>query len=470
MDNKYDEFFNAVCSILDGCEDLVCREVGENGARFSVIFIKGITSRDFISESILRPMMRIDIKRFDGDFSAFIESPSLMSADNPSSAAGAIVRGEVLIIAESANGFYQTLTSAQHTHGRSIGEPESDVTVRGPKAGFVEDAETNMALLRKYIRSPALKFRSFTVGSVSQTKVVLAHVDGRADNILVERISRRIQRLEANVITDSANISMLLSGNKNPPLPSCGSTEKVDKAAAKLMSGRIAIIVDGSPFVLTLPYVFIEGLQSTDDYLHTPYYATFIRLLRLTAFVAAIFAPAVLCAFINHYGDEMPQGIYGVIVDSRTDIPLSFFWEITVILLLFEILREVGVRMPRTVGDAVGIVGSIILGNTAVEAGIVSSIGVITVAFSAVCAFITPAYMYVIVISRFLVLFLSEIMGVYGLALSALLFLIALFRKKSFGVSYMSPLFPFDRQGMLDFILCWPKRTLGRIEDLKPKK
>lgn len=470
MNTCYDNFFGTVSSVLTNCEDMICREVGIRGERFAIIFIKGITSRDFIAESILRPMLRIDRKCFDGNFSVLIECPSLSPADDPNDAAAAIARGEVLIIAESEKGFFATMTNAQHTHGRNIGEPESDVTVRGPKAGFVEDAETNMALLRKYIRSPALKFKSFTVGKVSKTKLIMSYVDQRADNALVDRISQLINKIDANVITDSANLTMLLGGNKNQPLPTCGSTEKVDKAASKLMSGRIALIVDGSPFVLTIPYVFIEGLQSTDDYLHTPYYATFIRLLRLVAFVSAIFAPAVLCTFINHYGNEMPQGIYGVIVDSRSDIPLSFFWEIVVILLLFEILREVGVRMPRTVGDAVGIVGSIILGNTAVEAGIVSSIGVITVAFSAVCAFITPAYMYVIVIARLFVLFLSEIFGVYGLVLSALLFLVALFRKKSFGVSYMTPLYPFDKKGMLDFVFCWPKRALGRIEIFGNKK
>jgi spore germination protein KA len=217
-------------------------------------------------------------------------------------------------------------------------------------------------------------------------------------------------------------------------LPNCGSTEKVDKAASKLMSGRIAIIVDGSPFVLTLPFLFAESLQASDDYLHTPYYATFIRFLRIIAFAAAIFAPAVLCAAVSYSYSEMPEELLGIIADSRRDIPLSFFWEITAVLFLFEILREVGVRMPRTVGDAVGIVGSIILGNTAVEAGIVSSVGVITVAFSAVCAFITPSYMYVIVLARFLSLLLAEIFGIYGIGIAVAVLLLALCGKNSFGV------------------------------------
>ena len=465
MDNQYDNFFNDVSNAFNNCEDFVCRESGSIGARFALLFIKGITSRDYISERILRPMMLTDTKTFDGDFGRLIESPSLMTPETAISAANSIAKGEVLVIAESDNGFFATLVNAQFTHGRSIEEPSSDVTIRGPKAGFVEDAEINMSLLRKYIRTPSLKFRRFTVGNVSETKVMLVYVSGRADDKLVDEISDRIGKLKANVITDSANLTMLLDGRKTSIFPNCGSTEKVDKLASKLMAGRVGIIVDGSPFVLTLPFLFIEGLQASDDYLHTPYYATFIRVLRLFAFVCAIFSPAVLCAVVNYYHDDIPTEFYGIIAESRENIPLSFFWEIAAILLLFELLREVGVRMPRTVGDAVGIVGSIILGNTAVEAGLVSSVGVITVAFSAVCAFITPAYMYVIVLARLIALLLAETLGIYGLIISAVALFLMLCAKKSFGVPYMSPLIPFDREGMRDFIFCFPKKVLGKKEE-----
>jgi spore germination protein KA len=309
-----------------------------------------------------------------------------------------------------------------------------------------------------------MKFVRFQVGDVSQTKVIVAYVSGRATDMLINDIKRRIADLKATAITDSGNVAMLLDGNKSRFLLTCGSTEKVDKLASKLMAGRVAIIVDGSPFVLTIPFLFAECLQSADDYLHTPYYATFIRVLRLIAFVSAIFAPAVLCALVSYDYAKMPPQLYGIIAQSRKDIPLSFFGEVVVILLLFEILREVGVRMPRSVGDAVGIVGSIILGNTAVEAGIVSSVGVITVAFSAVCAFITPAYMYVIVIARIVSLLLAELFGIYGLGLSATVLMLMICAKNSFGTPYLFPLSPFDKKGMQDFVFSCPKKVLGRKE------
>ena len=252
-------------------------------------------------------------------------------------------------------------------------------------------------------------------------------------------------------------------------MPTCGSSEKVDKVASKLMAGRIAIIVDGSPFVLTLPYLFIEGLQSAEDYLHTPYYATFIRALRLFAMLSAIFAPAILCAAVNYNPNLMPAEFYGIIKESRKEIPISFFWEIIAIFLLFEVLRVVGVRMPRTVGDAVGIVGSVILGNTAVEAGIVSSVGVITVAFSAVCAFITPAFMYVIVLARVAVLIAAELFGIWGLIASAVALLLMICFKKSFGAPYFYPIIPFNAKAFCDTVICNPKKTLGRKEKLNKK-
>ncbi len=449
------------------CDDIILRESGQVCARFALIFLKGITMRDFVSEMVIRPILHTDMKSFNGDFGAFIECPSLKTPKSIGDAAESVAKGEVLILAESQSGFFQTLVNAEQTPSRAITEPNSDVTLRGPRAGFVEDAETNMALLRKYIRTPNLKFRRFTVGSVSCTKVVLAYVSGRADEKLLDDIASRIENMQASVITDSANIQMLLEGSKNPVLPSCGSTEKVDKLASKLMAGRIGIIVDGSPYVLTAPFVFIESIQAADDYLHTPYYATFIRILRTFAFIAAIFAPAILCAAIKYNYKSMPQEFYGIIAESRKDIPLSFFWEIAAVLLLFEILREVGVRMPRTVGDAVGIVGSIILGNTAVEAGIVSSVGVITVAFAAVCSFITPAYMYVIVLARLGILILAELFGVFGIGLGACILLLLMCGKESFSVPYMSPLSPLDKAGMQDFIFSWPKKTLGRKERFK---
>ena len=464
------EYINAIEQILKNCEDLIVYRGDFDNASVAIIFMRGITSRDYIAERILKPLKRGDLDNFNGSFCDILESPFLSESVSPEIDASSIVKGDALVLIEREGTLYKSLANAATMPSRAVTEPTSDITIRGPKAGFIEDAETNISLLRRYIRTSRFKTERFCIGDISQTKVFLCYLDDRADAETVDTIRKRLSGIKASVITDSTNIQQLLDGRKNAVLPSCGSSEKVDKVASKLMSGRIAIIVDGSPFVLTLPFLFIEGLQSADDYLHTPYYATFIRLLRCIAFLASIFAPGILCAVINHNQGILPYEFFGLITESRRDIPLSFFWEIFAILMLFEILREVGVRMPRTVGDAVGIVGSIILGNTAVEAGIVSSIGVITVAFSAVCAFITPAYMYFILIARIIALVMAEILGVVGIILTAVTLFLMICLKRSFSFYYLQPIIPFSSRGMLDFVLCCPKRTLGRREVLKKKK
>ena len=466
MINDFNLFRDSIIQTFSDCDDFICRQGGKENSRFAMISFKGITSRDYVSDMLLRPLLNTDLKNFDGNFSNIIVNPSLIPISDANEAANMIIRGNVLILIESELGFFKIIANAEISTGRTVQEPGSDITIRGPKAGFVEDAEKNIAMLRRYIRTPSLKLLKFVVGDISQTNVFIAYIDDRVDKKLVEAVSTKLTNAKANVITDSTNIAMILDEGKGKSslLPNCGSSEKVDKVASKLMAGRVAIIVDGSPFVLTLPFLFIEGLQAADDYLHTPFYATFIRLLRFISFISAIFAPAILCAVINSNPEIMPNELYGLISESRRDIPVSFFWEIVVVLTLFETLREVGVRMPRTVGDAVGIVGSIILGNTAVEAGLVSSVGVITVAFSAVCAFITPAYMYVIVLSRIVVLIIAELFGVVGLVSSVIVLFLLLCLKKSFGVPYMTPLIPFDAKGMQDTLLCLPKKILGRNE------
>ena len=466
LENRFDSRLSELEETFCGCSDFTVRAGAARGGRYAVIYIKGIVSRDYISYSVIKPVNASGPAALCETPAGVLGAASFSVPALPQDSASALVSGSAVLLCESGNRFCELIINAQEAPSRGISEPSSDVTVRGPKAGFTEDGESNLAQLRRYIRTPLFRSREFTAGSVSHTKIIMCHVEGRASKSAVDLLAARIEGLNASVVADSADLALLLNGSRDRLLPACGVTEKVNKAASKLMAGRIALIVDGSPFVLTLPFVFAESLQSSDDYLHTPYYATFIRLLRLTAFLASVFAPGILCALVTFERDLLPQEIYGMIDKSRENVPEPFFAEILIVLLLFELLREVGVRMPRPVGDAVGIVGSIILGNTAVDAGIVSSVGVITVAFAAVCAFITPAYMYVIVLFRIAVLVLARLFGLYGLGLSAALLAALLCTRKSFGVPYLFPFSPYDPAGMQDFVFAWPKKTLGRRENL----
>jgi spore germination protein KA len=243
-----------------------------------------------------------------------------------------------------------------------------------------------------------------------------------------------------------------------------GSTEKVDKAASKLLSGRIGIICDGSPYVLTAPYYFIEGFQSAEDYLKTPWYSSFLRLVRFFAFALNIYFPAVFISLIYHHSEAVPKKLLDFIHSLEENSAISMFWEMLLMLVLFELIREVGIRMPRSVGDAAGLVGSLILGDAAVEAGISSITIIVIVAVSAVSAYITPAFSSPAVILRFVMLFSGFFAGLYGVLAVSVIWIFCLFRKKVFGSSYMYPLYPLNLSGLLDYIVVIPKKVLGRKE------
>ncbi|MDD4163735.1 MAG: spore germination protein [Eubacteriales bacterium] len=466
--NSIQELCGYITQVFSKCDDFLERRINSENSSVYICYFKGITQRDYISEKIIKPMLEnlTALDNFNGNFETLLQCATLKYPPDSSSVSESLLRGEVLIAIEKPGEkkLYTVLANAQFTIGRSINEPTSDVTIKGPKAGFVEDAETNVTELRRYIRSTSFKFISLNLGDVSGTKILLGYIEGRADQKVVDELKNKIESASATGIVDSGNIEMITDTRKVPIFPIMGSSEKVDKVASKLLSGRVAVIVDGSPFVLTAPYVFAESIQSSEDYLRSPYYATFIRTLRFLALITALYLPALLITIITSHNELLPEVMVKTIEEMRADMPFSLFWEVVIVLLIFEMLREVGVRMPRAAGDAIGIVGSLILGDAAVQAGIASPVVIIAVAMAAVCAFIVPTYMYSTVILRFVFSFIANTLGFYGLILATLMVLYIMSTTNSYGSSYMSPIAPFDKAGMEDFIYAEPRKTLGRKE------
>lgn len=409
------------------CDDFVSSKAGV----CEILYIKSLCDRDYIAKQITEPLLYGH---------AHLPVASQNEIEDVDKACDALVRGNVLV-------FYDSKTlciPAPHEEKRSVSEAQSDVTVKGPKAAFTEDADTNIALIRRYIRSDKLKFIACDIGSQTHTKVFLCYVEGRADQKVTKALHKKLTEISPTVIVDSGALAPLLTGRTGYPFFSLlGSSEKVDKVASKLISGRVAIICDGSPFVLTAPYVFAESLQSAEDYLRSTWYATFVRILRMAALLVSFLLPAAyLC--VKSGGDSLG--------------------DVLTTLLIFECLREVGVRMPRTVGDAVGIVGSLIIGDAAVKAGIITDESIIVMALSAVCAFIVPAYMYSVTLLRIMFVLVAAAFGTKGVALGFSLLLGLMCGIKSFGSPYMSPLAPIDLKGLMDFIITVPSKVLGRKE------
>jgi spore germination protein KA len=287
-------------------------------------------------------------------------------------------------------------------------------------------------------------------------------MEGIATESLVAEVSQRISSIATDAVLDSGYIEMFIQDGYLPFYPTVGNSERPDKVAAKLLEGRVAIIADGSPVVLTVPYLFCEALQVSEDYTKSPWYATFIRLLRFFAYLTALYLPALFVALFVRHENVIPDYLLSSVRQARENMSFSLFWEVLVIFLIFEAVREVGLRMPKAIGSAIGLVGPLLLGDSAIKAGITSAPILIVVALAAVCNFMIPPYMNTNVLYRFLMIVVSGALGFFGFFAAIAASLVMLCAKTSFGTPYLSPFAPLDIQGLSDFILTFPIWAMKR--------
>ncbi len=330
-----------------------------------------------------------------------------------------------------------------HTRGwksRGITEPQSETVVRGPREGFTEDLRTNVSMMRRKIRSGRLQFDHMVVGRKTKTNLCVMYLDGVADPKVVKEVKSRLDSLEVDSILESGCLEEYIEDAPFSIFATTGYSEKPDVTAARVLEGRVAILIDGTPFSLTAPMLFIESFQTAEDYYARPIYASIIRLLRFVAFFITVFAPAVYIALTTFHHELIPTTLLFTIANAREGTPFPVFVEALIMVFAFEILREAGIRLPRPVGQAISIVGALIMGDAAVSAGVVGAPMVITIALTAVAGFIVPSQNEAGSILRIIMMVLGAFMGFYGVSLGFLAMLVYLATLYSFGVPYFDGL------------------------------
>ncbi len=457
---------DGVCEKLrqtfDKCGDFNLRPVLCAGETVYLANIGNFSGRTYITESVVKPLVASQVPpEDDNSFKGILCSSEAEALDSYEAVCQKVLAGSAVVFTDIPQGVSAYASAARNDPSRSVGEPENEVVVRGPREGFIEKAEDNVALLRKRLRTPAMKVLDAKIGKYSETSVKIIYLEGVADETLVMDLLRRIAEIKLDSVMDSGYIEQFLTDGAPRLFTEVGNSEKPDKVAAKLAEGRVAVICDGSPVVLTVPYLFVESLQSAEDYLKTPYYATFVRIVRFLSMLISLYLPAFYIAVMEHHKNAVPPGIYAAMTGARRDIPFSLFGELVVILLIFEFIREVGVRMPGAVGDAVSIVGGLILGDAAISAGISSAPVIMVAALTAICTFILPPYMNTTVLVRFMNLIAARLFGVVGIAFAVTLTVVHLCGKTSFGVPYMKPFCPLSLAGLNDTLFMRPKKALG---------
>jgi spore germination protein KA len=385
-----------------------------------------------------------------------------------------LLSGELIFLIDGYHKFIAI--DAYSPEGRSVEEPTSQSIVRGPKEGFTENIGINIALIRKRIRDKALKTEHLAIGSRTKTKVALMYINGLAKKEIIDEIRRRLNAIQIDGILESGYIEELIKDNRFSIFPAFLNSEKPDTVTACLLDGKAAILVDGTPFVLTAPALFAEFFQASEDYYHQFQISTLVRMIRYLAFVCSIFVPALYISLASFHQEMIPTPLLISMLAQREGVPFPAAIEVLLMEVIFEILREAGIRMPRVIGPAISIVGALVLGQAAVEAGVISAVIVIIVSITAISSFAIPYYGMANAarIVRFIMLFIASVFGLMGVFLGTIALFLELCRLKSVGVPYMSPFAPKGKTAVSNTLLRFPlwknkERPEGISADTTPR-
>ncbi|WP_417898547.1 spore germination protein [Bacillus haimaensis] len=351
---------------------------------------------------------------------------------------------------------------------RGVTESSTENVVRGPKESFTETLRTNTSLVRRKIKHASLRIEELQVGKITKTDIAIVHIEGITNEKIVEEVRNRINRIEIDSILESSYIEELIEDKTYTPFPTLYNTERPDVIAAGLLEGRVAILVDGTPFVLLAPALFTHFFQSAEDYYQRWDIATLLRMLRVLAFFVSLLGPSLYIALINFHQEMLPTTLLIDLAAQREGVPFPAVIEALLMEVTLEILREAGLRLPKAIGQTVSIVGALVIGQTAVEAGIVSATMVIVVSITAISNFILPSYSMAISIRilRFAFIIFAATFGLFGIAIGLFFLTLHLCSLRSFGVPFMTPIAPFvneDQKDTLWRLPTWKRYTRPRL-------
>nr|WP_311315834.1 spore germination protein [Neobacillus sp. MER 74] len=441
--------------------DVNIREFKIGSHKGGLVFIDGLASDQAIADYILESVIEIEVPGGPIDIFQFMMDEAMAlgnvkTIEDWNQVFDSLFSGNTVIFLQGCNKAISGETKGWEK--RAISEPSTQLSIRGPKDSFTETLRTNTALIRRRIKSPNLRVDSMKIGTVSQTDIAILYIDGIANDKIVGEVKERLQRINIDSILGSGYVEQLIEDQTWTTFPTTYHSERPDVVTSHLLEGRIAIICDGTPFVVTVPAIFIQFFQAPDDYYSRFDISTGIRILRILAFLIAVIGPSVYIAATTFHQEMIPTTMAIAIAAQRESVPFPAFVEALIMEVTFEILREAGLRLPRAVGQAVSIVGALVIGQAAVQAGFVSPVMVIVVSITAIANFSTPVFAMAIAarLVRFVLMGLATVLGFYGIMLGLMFMTIHLCSLRSFGIPYMMPLAPFNLHNQQDAFVRFP--------------
>jgi len=443
--------------------DIIYREFvagGCDGVPMALVFIDGMVDKNSINDSILKTLL-VQVHQIPPDAregkrdpeqwvkSALLAIGEVKEVSTVDEVVEAVLSGDAPLLVDGMTSAIVTGVKGWPT--RSIAEPDTEAIVRGAREGFTETLRVNTALIRHRLKSPDLRVEPFRLGERTKTDVAFLYIKGLADEKIINEVRTRLRSIKVDGILDSGYIEQFIEDHPFSPFPQVGNTERPDRVVSYLLEGRMAIIVDGSPFALILPSEMNTFMQSPEDYYDRPFTVLFLRVVRLIASIGALLLPSFYVAVTTFHPELLPTPLALSIAAGREGKPFPPVIEVLLMEFVFETLREAGVRLPRPFGQAVGIVGAIVIGQASVTAGLVSPLLLIIVSLTAIATFAFPSFLVAnsIRILRFPLIFLAAASGLYGIVWGLIFLTVHLMTLRSFGVPYFYPWAPSSGRAIL---------------------
>lgn len=454
------------------CEDLIFRGVLVGGRRPALlVFVDGMVEDKRVEQAILEPLVRWgDPEQVPGahpDLPTWLQAVSVTSTQTEAvrtvgQAVDAVLGGEAVLLVDGVD--HGVKLSTRGWRQRSIEEPSSEATLRGPREGFVETLRTNTSLIRRKLRTPHLKMERLSVGRRTRTLVDVLYLKDVAAPSLVDEVKRRLQRIDVDGVLDSGMLEEFIEDQPSSPFPQVINTERPDRTVSALLEGQVAILCDGSPFVLIVPVTFWSFMTSSEDYYERFWIGGFLVILRYVFLLLALVGPSLYVAITTFHQEMLPTTLLLSVAANREGVPFPALVEVFLMEVFFEALREAGVRLPKQVGQAVSIVGALVIGEAAVRAGLASAPVVIIVASTGIASFVFPRFNLGIAIRllRFPIMLAAGTLGLFGIMVALITILIHVCALRSFGVPYLQPIAPLVWGGVKDVVGRAPLWLMGK--------
>ena len=442
LDSSLNTNLDVIKKILGNSADLIIRKssIGRVNHEFAIVYIKGLVNEEQVNNNILR-MLELNKKEIDSNllenvYDEMVALTEIKKSKEINQVIKTILAGDSALILDGIN--EAILLGSSGMEYRALEEPQSESIIRGSRIGFIENFKINLSLIRQEIKDPNLRIDTMEVGSHSHQKIAICYVEGIVKEDILDEVVRRIKTIDIDFAPDSGFIEQWIEDSILSPFPQILDTERPDRVAYNILKGKVAIIVEGTPFALLMPITFGDSLKSIEDYNQRWLISSLLRLLRLVSFYMTLFLPATYVALVSYHPELIPTQLLFTIAASREGLPFPSLIEALIISFFYEVLQEAGTRLPQKISQTIGIVGGIVIGQIAVMAGIVTPIMVIVISLTGICAFTLPNYSFAIGLRtlRFAAIFAAAFLGLYGIILVFIMIYIHMANLKSMGVPF----------------------------------